>query len=147
MNKKKGFTLIELIVVIAIIAVLMMILVPTMTGIASSAKKEANLANAKSIYTAVMAQNTAEASGLTPSSGSEKKYAKIEITGTEGKGTLDCKATYTDTDDSKSYPYIHADFYDVSTIPANTCTIKFDKGKISVVYGTDDATKATYPQQ
>lgn len=50
---KKGFTLVELIVVMAIIAVLAAILVPTMLGFMKQAKYTEANANAKSIYTAV----------------------------------------------------------------------------------------------
>lgn len=58
---KKGFTLIELIVVIAIIAALMLLIVPTMNGFVDTAKKQANTANAKSVYTAIQASKTAAA--------------------------------------------------------------------------------------
>ena len=61
---KKGFTLIELIVVIAIIATLLLILVPTMNGFVDTAKKEKDLANARAIYSAAKAQQTAYKVGL-----------------------------------------------------------------------------------
>lgn len=49
---KKGFTLVELIVVIAIIAVLMAILVPTITGYVRDARVTAANANAKQVFVA-----------------------------------------------------------------------------------------------
>lgn len=52
-QNKKGFTLVELIVVMAIIAVLAAILVPTMLGFMNNAKYTQANANAKTIYTAV----------------------------------------------------------------------------------------------
>lgn len=53
--RKKGFTLIELIVVIAIIGVLMAILVPSMLGYVKKSKKTGDISSAKTIYNNVMA--------------------------------------------------------------------------------------------
>ncbi len=56
MNKKvnqKGFTLIELIVVIAIIAILAAVLLPRFLGFSDSAKKRATQSEARSILTGV----------------------------------------------------------------------------------------------
>lgn len=55
-SKKKGFTLIELIIVIAIIAILAAIAIPNFLAIQRKAKVNADIATAKNIYdaTAVM---------------------------------------------------------------------------------------------
>lgn len=53
--KKHGFTLIELIVVIAIIAVLAAILVPSLMGYIKKSKRTADISSAKTIYDSVMA--------------------------------------------------------------------------------------------
>jgi len=48
---KKGFTLIELIVVIAILAILVAILIPSLTNYIDAANKSKNQANCRSLYT------------------------------------------------------------------------------------------------
>lgn len=48
-KKKKGFTLIELIIVIAILGILTSITIPKLSGIKEDAKEKADLANAKII--------------------------------------------------------------------------------------------------
>ncbi|WP_195944444.1 prepilin-type N-terminal cleavage/methylation domain-containing protein [Turicibacter sanguinis] len=52
-NKKRGFTLIELIIVIAIIAILAAIAVPAFGQIRQKANTSADLANARTIYSLV----------------------------------------------------------------------------------------------
>ena len=53
-NKKKGFTLIELIIVIAIIAILAAIAVPKFGEVRKNANRNADIANAKQIQSAVL---------------------------------------------------------------------------------------------
>lgn len=52
-KKKKGFTLIELIIVIAIIAILAAIAIPKFSSITKSANVKADISNAKTIESAV----------------------------------------------------------------------------------------------
>ena len=119
---KKGFTLMELIIVIAIIAVLMLILVPTMGGFVDTARDEANLANAKAAYTAAVAQQTAADAGL----GYDDL---VDGTCTEIEG--------------KTWSNLSTDFYDSAESESCTIDVTTNDGKVTV----DSATYAsvTYP--
>jgi prepilin-type N-terminal cleavage/methylation domain-containing protein len=60
---KKGFTLIELIVVIAIIAILAAILIPALLNYITQATIARNTANARSLYTAAALEGATSATG------------------------------------------------------------------------------------
>ena len=53
-NNKKGFTIVELVIVIAVIAILSAVLIPTFGGVTESARKNAALQEAKNAYTATI---------------------------------------------------------------------------------------------
>lgn len=60
-NNKKGFTLIELVIVIAILAILALILVPAISKYIGDANVAKNQASARTIYTnAVLANSTGD---------------------------------------------------------------------------------------
>ena len=50
-NNKKGFTIVELVIVIAVIAILSAVLIPTFSGVTKSAQEKADQANARNLYT------------------------------------------------------------------------------------------------
>jgi|GEM_PF-2115934 len=123
---KKGFTLIEMIIVIAIIAILLLIIVPTMNGFISAANREKNLANARAIYVAVEAQHTAAMVGLKDS----KNTAYADVTA----GT------------TKSGCALNDDFYsgDFPTGTENACEVKLANDVYTVSCGTGTLAQ-TYP--
>ena len=51
---KKGFTIVELVIVIAVIAILAAVMIPTFSGIIDKANKSAALQEAKSAHTALL---------------------------------------------------------------------------------------------
>ena len=54
---KKGFTIVELVIVIAVIAILAAVLIPTFSGIIEKANKSATLQEARTKYTEVYADD------------------------------------------------------------------------------------------
>ena len=56
-NNKKGFTIVELVIVIAVIAILAAVLIPTFTGVTERAKENAAMQNARNAWTEYMAEN------------------------------------------------------------------------------------------
>lgn len=56
-NNRKGFTITELVIVIAVIAILAAVLIPTFSSLISKANKNAALQKARNIYTQYVADN------------------------------------------------------------------------------------------
>ena len=84
LNNRKGFTLIELIVVIAIIAILAAVLVPRMIGFTDNARRRAVESDARNILTAASAivaeGNTVSPTTLAPMTGNMR--GTLSYTGT-----------------------------------------------------------------
>lgn len=54
-TKKRGFTIVELVIVVAVIAILASVLVPTFSNVVKKAKESAAMQNARSAWTAYLA--------------------------------------------------------------------------------------------
>ncbi|GKX64839.1 prepilin-type N-terminal cleavage/methylation domain-containing protein [Inconstantimicrobium mannanitabidum] len=63
-RKRKGFTLIELIIVIAIIAILVAVAIPKFSEIRKNANASADLATAKTIHSLIAAETTASSGAV-----------------------------------------------------------------------------------
>ena len=63
---KKGFTLMEMLIVIAIIAILIAIAIPTFTAALEKSRQKTDLANARALKSLVVAQYMAADGGETP---------------------------------------------------------------------------------
>ena len=100
MKNKKGFTLVELIVVLVILAILAALLVPALTGYIDRARKEAIVAETRSVVMAtqtVVAEKYGAKAGDVPIADADKTTIKnlAEVTGTIGDIAID-KATGSD---------------------------------------------------
>lgn len=97
-SNKKGFTLVELVVVIAIIGVLAAILVPSMMGYVKKSRLKTANGNAKTAYNAV-AEYLAdqETQGLIASATTDaaKESAEAELS-TNGNGSGEVAVTFDD---------------------------------------------------
>lgn len=59
-TKKRGFTIVELVIVIAVIAILASVLIPTFSGVVTKAKEAAELESARNAYTQALADHATE---------------------------------------------------------------------------------------
>ena len=113
-NNKKGFTLVEIIVVLVILAILAAILIPSMVGYINKAQKKAAISEARSVTLAaqtVVSDNYKTYAGATAATMGEDDAAEVktlsEVTGTIGDITVASdkvqKFTYTSGDFTVTY--------------------------------------------
>lgn len=129
-NKKKGFTLVELIVVLVILAILAALLIPALTGYINKAKEKSLVAETRQV---VMAVQTI----------ADEQYAKLD------KGVEITTATIgTATDVKGNELTIKADdikeLAEVDGLTASNCTIKMSNSKVSKVVYKKGNQKCTY---
>ena len=96
-KKKKGFTLIELMAVIAIIAILAAVLVPTVTGYIERSKKTAIITQVRNVVSAIETHNATAASSDQISdkkgdAGSAVDVTLADIRATVGADLLEAKS-------------------------------------------------------
>ena len=65
-TKKRGFTIVELVIVIAVIAILASVLIPTFTNVVKAANKSKALQEARNAYTDYLANYVTEHKGSLP---------------------------------------------------------------------------------
>ncbi len=81
MRNKKGFTLMELLIVVAIIAILAAIAIPTFSSSLTKAKAAADEANARSLYAAVAMEYMTTGTFTAPTgSGTALEFDSVKYT-------------------------------------------------------------------
>lgn len=128
-NKKKGFTLVELIVVLVILAILAALLIPALTGYIDKAKEKQLIAETRQVVMAV--QTIADEEYAKLDKGVEINSATIGDTTGVTNNALTIKA-----DDVKALAEV--------TVTATDCTIEMSKSKVSKVVYTKGNQKCTY---
>lgn len=68
-TKKRGFTIVELVIVIAVIAILASVLIPTFTNVVNAAKRSNALQQARNAYTDYLAKYLVTSNGELPKDG------------------------------------------------------------------------------
>ena len=63
-SNKKGFTIVELVIVIAVIAILAAVLIPTFSNVVANAKKSAAMQNARNAYEEYLAEQDGKSLNL-----------------------------------------------------------------------------------
>ncbi|OFV70166.1 prepilin-type N-terminal cleavage/methylation domain-containing protein [Acetobacterium wieringae] len=105
---KKGFTLVEIIVVLVVLAILAAFIIPTMLGFVADAKGKAYIAEAREVYVAAQAVAT-EYSGLLQMTDSDP-YEWYGLTNCLGSTKIATRRDY-DLKDPKTDPVIIRDYY------------------------------------
>lgn len=115
-NNRKGFTIVELVIVIAVIAILAGVLIPTFAGIVAKANKSAAEQEAANAYKEDLAMLNAQV---------DKDYEKdYEVDGYALKGTFaydEEEETYTYTYETEKYTCVYSsdtNKWTVEEIPA-----------------------------
>ena len=87
-GKKKGFTLIELIVVIAILGILAAVLIPKFTGFQNKAKATQALVNAKQIATAIDSLIVEGETPVNTDNGNVEQLSGVDLAGATSPLTI-----------------------------------------------------------
>lgn len=101
-NKKKGFTIVELVIVIAVIAILAAVLIPTFSNVVTKANKSAALQEARNAMTNDLVEAEADYENMNDNADATKQYYVVSVkTGSSVKGYYTkSESTYTACEES-----------------------------------------------
>lgn len=102
LNNKKGFTLMEMLIVVAIIAVLVAIAIPVFNGALTKSKEAADVANLRAAYAEWQVKMLTENEKVPATA-----TALMTSDGTETKLNYNDKLTYTPAQDNKSATIVY----------------------------------------
>lgn len=102
LNNKKGFTLMEMLIVVAIIAVLVAIAIPVFNGALTKSKEAADVANLRAAYAEWQVKMLTENEKVPASA-----TALMTSNGTETKLNYNDKLTHTAAQDNKSATIVY----------------------------------------
>ena len=102
LNNKKGFTLMEMLIVVAIIVVLVAIAIPVFNGALTKSKEAADVANIRAAYAEWQVKMLTENEAVPTD-----KTALMTSDGTETKLNYNDKLTYTPAQDNKSATIVY----------------------------------------
>lgn len=105
-TKKRGFTIVELVIVIAVIAILASALIPTFANVVTKAKKTAALQEARNAYTDYLANYVTEHKGSLPTTVTCIKSGDFYFEVKDGQFTGEVCATPTDETGHKCYEVV-----------------------------------------
>ena len=123
---KKGFTLAELLIVVAIIAVLVAIAIPVFSAQLDKARAATDLANIRSGYAAAV-------SGFLTGdyAANETVYLNVDGTVSKGSGTYQCKGDATNADKDATIGSIDAD--GIGWTKGNSISYTFDVNGVQTI--------------
>ena len=116
LNNKKGFTIVELVIVIAVIGILAGVLIPTFSSVIDSAKESSALQEAKATLENVLAVNNGSIATKT-------KFVICDVAKDGSKATV--KYTYNYENSKLNLVDNVKEFTDTDTIYVNTELVKF----------------------
>ena len=111
----KGFTLMEMLIVVAIIAILVAIAIPLFTGQLERAREATDMANVRSAYTEVVAAYVTNGSGTTVEVPAQQTQASWQTPGAGVLNTMTVNGSGSDVEGTVSFEAkTGSDAYNVS---------------------------------